>query len=64
MTKDEIIELALNCGFDADDQVTIESLERFAHLVRAATLEEAAGVVEDMDVQHPKYIAAATRALK
>ena len=33
-----IIEIALNCGFDADDEVTVKSLEHFAALV----LEEAA----------------------
>jgi hypothetical protein len=41
-----------------------KGLQQFAHLVRQQALEEAAGVVEDMDVQHPKYIAAAIRALK
>ena len=44
--------------------ITVEELERFATLTRAEALEEAADVVEDMDTQHPRYIAAAIRALK
>lgn len=39
-----IIEMALNCGFDADDEVTVKSLERFADQV----LEEAANAVDAM----------------
>jgi hypothetical protein len=67
-----IIELAREAGFwidHPDDCPTIynadkQRFERFVYLVRQQALEEAAGVVEDMDVQHPKYIAAAIRALK
>ena len=35
MTRDEIISMALDTGFDADDETTLTSLERFASLVAA-----------------------------
>ena len=38
-----------------------DELERFATLVAAAEREACAELVDGMDVQHPKYIAAAIR---
>ena len=35
MTRDDIIRMALDTGFDADDETTLTSLERFASLVAA-----------------------------
>lgn len=35
MTRDDIIRMALATGFDADDETTLTSLERFASLVAA-----------------------------
>jgi hypothetical protein len=40
-----VIELALDTGFDADDETTLTSLTRFAHLVRTEVLEQ----VPDLD---------------
>ena len=40
----------------------ITELERFAALIAAAEREVCAEMVEGMNVQHPKYIAAAIRA--
>jgi hypothetical protein len=34
-----VIEMALETGFDADDETTLSSLERFAELVRAEERE-------------------------
>ena len=42
MTRDDIIRMALDTGFDADDETTLTSLERFAALVAAAEREECA----------------------
>ena len=39
MTRDEIISMALDTGFDSDDETTLTSLERFAALVAAAERE-------------------------
>lgn len=36
MTRDDIIRMALDTGFDADDETTLTSLERFASLVAEA----------------------------
>ena len=41
MTRDDIIRMALDTGFDADDETTLTSLERFAALVAAAEREAA-----------------------
>ena len=41
MTRDDIIRMALDTGFDADDEATLTSLERFAALVAAAEREAA-----------------------
>ena len=35
MTRADIIRMALDTGFDADDETTLTSLERFASLVAA-----------------------------
>ena len=35
-----VIEMALDTGFDADDETTLTSLERFAELVRADEREK------------------------
>jgi hypothetical protein len=36
MNREDIIRMALDTGFDADDEITLTSLERFAALVAAA----------------------------
>ena len=73
-----ITELAREAGFSVNEDsrkhqpkciwhtryLIDEELTRFAALVRAQALEEVADAVEGMDIQHPKYIAAAIRALK
>ena len=41
-----VIEMALETGFDADDETTLSSLERFAELVRADEREACARVCE------------------
>ena len=41
---------------------SIDRLEHFVSLVAAAEREACAEYVEEMDVQHPKHIAAAIRA--
>ena len=70
MDRESIIRMAREaCDKDKVDPwhggfwtITQEELERFAALVAAAEREACAEMVEDMDVQHPKYIAAAIRA--
>jgi len=60
MTDDQIIAVAKvvrNGGHW--DQLDIIN---FGRLIAAAEREACAEMVEDMDVQHPKYIAAAIRA--
>jgi hypothetical protein len=47
MTRDDIIRMALDTGFDADDETTITSLERFAALVAAAEREACARLCEE-----------------
>lgn len=42
MTRDEIISMALDTGFDSDDETTLTSLERFAALVATAEREACA----------------------
>ena len=62
MTKDDIIRMAKEAGYLAwhiDPRA-----ERFAALVAAAEREACASIIEDMDVQHPKYIADAIKARK
>ena len=52
-----VIEMALNTGFDADDETTLTSLERFAELVRAdaiaAEREACAKAADDQWVRNP-----------
>ena len=67
MTRDDIIRMAREADVSIRDYYdetgsTVQELERFAALVAAAEREACAEMVEDMDVQHPKYIAAAIRA--
>jgi hypothetical protein len=68
-----IIELAKQAGFASRGQPLLywnylpSELERFAHLVRAATLEEAAGLCENPDlIMNSTFdgVAAAIRNLK
>ncbi len=46
MTRADIIRMALDTGFDADDETTLTSLERFASLVAAAEREACAALVQ------------------
>jgi hypothetical protein len=63
MTDREIIRMAREAGMTGlDSGGLLENFERFAALVAAAEREACAEMVEEMDVQHPKYIAAAIRA--
>jgi hypothetical protein len=70
MNRDDIIRIAKEAGGhiaelpngDAWVFDEAEQLERFAALVAAAEREVCAEMVGGMDVQHPKYIAAAIRA--
>jgi hypothetical protein len=63
-----IIELAKQAGYQHQPTVRLAysgfDLERFAALVRAEVLEEAAGVCEEMFSYGPLEVAAAIRALK
>jgi hypothetical protein len=62
MTRDDIILMAKEAGYLAwhiDPRA-----ERFAALIAAAEREACASIIEDMDVQHPKYIADAIKARK
>jgi hypothetical protein len=62
MTRDDIIRMAKEAGYLAwhiDPRA-----ERFAALVAAAEREACAAMVENLDVQHPKYIADAIKARK
>jgi hypothetical protein len=61
MTREDILKLAREAGFYTHKEVQPE-IARFAALVAAAERAAIAALVEDMDVQHPKYIAAAIRA--
>ena len=62
MTRDELMALARQAGHIPDRFTSASTLERFAALVRADEREACAEYVEEMDVQHPKHIAAAIRA--
>jgi hypothetical protein len=67
MTRD-ILRLAREAGgtlssFDRWSMHTSDVV-RFAALVAAAEREACASIIEDMDVQHPKYIADAIKARK
>ena len=77
MTQDDIIRMAREVGLRSavllhfyggegallDSELNeLRNIERFATLVAAAEREACAAFVENMDVQHPKYIAAAIRA--
>ena len=65
MNRDDIIRMA-HKAWDRDEDLWLTReqyfLERFAALVAEREREACAVAVEDMDVQHPKYIAAAIRA--
>ena len=60
MNRTDIIRMAREAGFTGYDSQS-ERLHAFAALVAAAEREACAELVEGMDVQHPKYIAAAIR---
>ena len=67
MNLDDIIRLANEAGLWLDSEGNIaggqlDSVPRFAALVAAAEREACAELIEDIAVQHPKYIAAAIRA--
>jgi hypothetical protein len=64
MTRDDIIRMAREAGWPDSlvAPVIMAKLAEFAALVATAEREACAKLVEDMDVQHPKYIAAAIRA--
>ena len=73
MNRDDIIRMAreadaeitnyINYVFDENVVLFgVDQLERFAALIAAAEREACAEMVEGMNVQHPKYIAAAIRA--
>lgn len=65
-----VIEMALDTGFDADDETTLTSLERFADLVAAAEREAIAQsldkqadlAADEIDRQWAQEMAAAVRA--
>ena len=48
MTKDEIIRMAREAGFDDDSQFTIYNIERFADLVAAHEREACAKVCDEL----------------
>jgi hypothetical protein len=58
MNRDDIIRMAQEAGI----VVTGEAVWKLCEIVAAAEREACAEMVEGMDVQHPKYIAAAIRA--
>ena len=67
MNRDDIILMADASGLSfygmgKDRDKFLHYLEAFANLVAAAEREACAELIEDMAVQHPKYIAAAIRA--
>ncbi len=71
MTRDDIIRMAREVGagepndlYGRSDYVVMTQyeLERFSALIAAAEREACAAMVENLDVQHPKYIADAIRA--
>ena len=70
MTRDDILRLAREVGAGEPNLhgrtdyvvMTHQELVRFVALVAAAEREACASMVENMDVQHPKYIADAIRA--
>ena len=73
MNRDDIIRMAreadaeitnyINYVFDENVVLFgVDQLERFAALIAAAEREACAEMVEGMNVQHPKHIAAAIRA--
>ena len=68
MTRDDILRLAREAGgtlssFDRWSMHTSDVV-RFGALIAAAEREACASIIEDMDVQHPKYIADAIKARK
>jgi hypothetical protein len=69
MTKEELIRMAREAGLLPhpenivyQDPMFEGRIKTFAALVAAAEREACAELIEDMAVQHPKYIAAAIRA--
>jgi hypothetical protein len=71
VTRDDIIRMAREVGagepndlYGRSDYVVMTQyeLERFSALIAAAEREACAAMVENLDVQHPKYIADAIRA--
>jgi hypothetical protein len=48
MSEEEILRMALDTGFDADDEITLTSLARFAALVAAVEREACAKVCEEL----------------
>jgi hypothetical protein len=69
MTRDDIIRMAREAGLLPhpenivyQDPMFEGRIKTFAALVAAAEREACAELIEDMAVQHPKYIAAAIRA--
>lgn len=64
MNRDDILRMARKAGIAKHGlgwTCWEGQLERFAAIVAAAEREACAAMVEDMDVQHPKYIADAIR---
>ena len=49
MNREDIIQMALDTGFDVDDETTLTSLERFAALVAAAEREACAQVCDALN---------------
>jgi hypothetical protein len=65
MTKDDIIRMAREAGFNWPEihTTTIEErLERFANLVAKHEREECANLCEQWNASHPNALAAAIRA--
>jgi len=70
MTRDDIEHMVQEAGIKTGfvlhmpkwDKATWLFMRRFAVLVAAAEREACAKLIEDLAVQHPKYIAAAIRA--
>ncbi len=72
MTRDDIIRMAREVGAGEPNLhgrtdyvvMTHHELVRFGALIAAAERKACAAMVEDMSVQHPKYIADAIKARK
>ncbi len=66
MTKDDIIKLAREAGYEDLPTVRLAyqgfDIERFANLVAAAEREECAKLCEQWNASHPNALAAAIRA--